>query len=248
MSAGMNRQVVLDTETTGLETRNGNRIVEIGCVEMVNRRPTGRTYHTYLMPDRDFEAGAQQITGLSLEFLEDKPRFAEIVDDFLDFVEGAELLIHNAPFDVGFIDYELSLLNDPGKYGSIAELCKITDTLRLAKQTVQGRSSLDALCKRFGVDNSGREFHGALLDAQLLQEVYLALTSGQSELGLSSGASAPSAAAQSVYASREGAPRPTFINTPEDMEAHLIVLERLRNAAQKSELKSGVIWDRVVGD
>ncbi len=244
----VNRQVVLDTETTGLETRNGNRIVEIGCIEMINRRPTGRVYHTYLMPDRDFEAGAQQVTGLSLEFLEDKPRFAEVVDDFLDFVEGAELLIHNAPFDVGFIDYEMSLLNEPDKYGSITELCKITDTLRLAKQTVQGRSSLDALCKRFGVDNSGREFHGALLDAQLLQEVYIALTSGQSELGLAANASAPSEAAQSVYASNEGAARPKFINTPDDMAAHLTVLERLRNAAQKAELKSGVIWDRIFRD
>lgn len=242
------RQIVLDTETTGLETRNLNRIVEIGCVEMINRRPTGRTFHTYLKPDRDFEEGAQQVTGLSLEFLEDKPRFADIVDDFLDFVEGAELLIHNAPFDVGFIDYELSLLGDRDRYGSISELCKITDTLRLAKQLIQGRASLDALCKRFGVDNSGREFHGALLDAQLLLEVYLALTSGQTELGLAAEVTAPDAAAISAYAEAANFPRPRFLNSPEDLAAHLKVLERLRQTASKSELPGGVVWDRTVAE
>ncbi len=232
----MSRQVVLDTETTGLEWRIGNRIVEIGCVELINRKPTGKTYHQYLMPDREFEEGAQQVTGLSLDFLADKPRFADIVDDFLDFVEGAELLIHNAKFDVGFIDHELSLLGDRDKYGSITEICKITDTLRLAKQTVQGRASLDALCKRFGINTDEREQrgHGALLDAHLLTEVYLALTSGQSDLGFAEGANGDTV---NAYANAKLKPRPTFAVTAADQAGHDSVMARVARSAQN------VIWD-----
>ena len=234
----MSRQVVLDTETTGLEWRNGNRIVEIGCVELINRKPTGRTYHQYLMPDRDFEEGAQQVTGLSLEFLADKPRFAQVVDEFLDFVEGAELLIHNAKFDVGFIDHELSMLGDRDKYGSISELCKITDTLRLAKQTVQGRTSLDALCKRFGISTDEREKrgHGALLDAHLLTDVYLALTSGQSDLGFAEG---NAAAVINRYADADLKPRVLFTITAADEAAHQNVMARVAKSA------ATVVWDAI---
>lgn len=176
------RQIVLDTETTGLSWEKGNRVVEIGCVELVERRPTGRTFQRYLKPDCAFEPGAQEVTGLSLEFLADKPRMQDVVDDFLDFIRGAELIIHNAAFDVGFLDSELSHCG--ASYGRLSEHAVVFDTLTLARERFPGqRNSLDALCKRFGVDNSHRDFHGALLDAQLLADVYLALTSGQGDLG-----------------------------------------------------------------
>ena len=179
------RQVVLDTETTGLEWQKGNRVVEIGCVELVERRPTGRTFHTYLHPDRDFEPGAAEVTGLSLARLADEPRFAEVADDFLAFVDGAELVIHNAAFDIGFLDAELARLDG---YGKLLDRCTVEDTLQLARQRFPGqRNSLDALCKRLGVDNSRRALHGALLDAGILVDVYLALTSGQGEIGFAGG-------------------------------------------------------------
>lgn len=179
------RQVVLDTETTGLSWEKGNRVVEIGCVELLERRPTGRSFQCYLNPDREFEQGAQEVTGLTLEFLADKPRFAEVVDEFLAFIDGAELVIHNAAFDVGFLNSELSRL--AAGHGRIQDRCGIEDSLLLARQRFPGqRNSLDALCKRLGVDNSHRQLHGALLDAQLLAEAYLALTSGQEEIGFAS--------------------------------------------------------------
>ena len=175
------RQIVLDTETTGLSFEK-NRVVEIGCVELVERRPTGRRFHRYLKPDCDFEPGAQEVTGLTLEFLADKPRFEEVVDEFLDFIRDAELVIHNAAFDVGFLDNELSKCG--AHCGRVSDHARVLDTLGLARERFPGqRNSLDALCKRFGVDNSHRELHGALLDAQLLTEVYLALTAGQGDLG-----------------------------------------------------------------
>ncbi|QDA56401.1 DNA polymerase III subunit epsilon [Thermomonas aquatica] len=178
------RQVVLDTETTGLEWKKGNRVVEIGCVELVERRPTGRTFHCYLNPDREMEPGAQEVTGLTLEFLADKPRFPEVADEFLAFVEGAELVIHNAAFDIGFLDAELARLDG---YAGMAARCTVEDSLLLARQRFPGqRNSLDALCKRLGIDNSQRQLHGALLDAQILTDVYLALTSGQGEIGFAS--------------------------------------------------------------
>jgi DNA polymerase-3 subunit epsilon len=175
------RQIVLDTETTGLSWDKGNRVVEIGCVELVERRPSGRRFHRYLRPDCDFEPGAQEVTGLTLEFLADKPRFEEIVDEFLDFIRGAELVIHNAAFDVGFLDSELQKCG--AHCGRVGDHARVLDTLGLARERFPGqRNSLDALCKRFSVDNSHRELHGALLDAQLLTEVYLALTAGQGDL------------------------------------------------------------------
>jgi DNA polymerase-3 subunit epsilon len=172
------RQIVLDTETTGLEVRQGHRLIEIACVEMVERRPTGRHYQTYLNPDRAIDEGARQVTGIEDEFLLDKPRFGEVVDEFLAFIDGAELIIHNASFDIGFLDAELSRLNNGA--GRIADRCSVLDTLVMARERYPGqRNSLDALCKRLGVDNSRRDLHGGLIDAQLLTDVYLAMTSGQ---------------------------------------------------------------------
>jgi DNA polymerase-3 subunit epsilon len=174
------RQVILDTETTGLEYRLGHRVIEIGCVEMVGRRLTGNRFHRYLNPERAIDAGAVSVHGLTDEFLADKPKFAEVAKDFIDFVRGAELVIHNASFDVGFLDNELGLLKMP----PLAEACAgVLDTLKMARESRPGKkNSLDALCKDFGVDNSGRELHGALLDAELLAEVYLAMTRGQESL------------------------------------------------------------------
>jgi DNA polymerase III subunit epsilon len=174
------RQIVLDTETTGLDASLGHRIIEIAAVEVVNRRFTDRHFHCYLNPDREIDAGAMQVHGISNEFLADKPRFRDLVGDFLEFVSGAELIIHNAPFDVGFLDAELALVGRD----RISEYCPlITDTLKMAKSLHPGkRNSLDALCERYAVDNSARTLHGALLDARLLAEVYLALTRGQDSL------------------------------------------------------------------
>jgi DNA polymerase-3 subunit epsilon len=174
------RQVMLDTETTGLEWRQGDRVIEIGCVELLNRKLTGKRFHRYLNPERAIAAGAQAVHGLTDEFLADKPKFAEIADELLEFVAGAEVIIHNAPFDVGFLDYELSLL-DRGTFKTACDA--ITDTLKMARDLRPGKkNSLDALCAEFGVDNSGRQLHGALLDAELLAEVYLAMTRGQESL------------------------------------------------------------------
>ncbi|HTA65164.1 MAG TPA: DNA polymerase III subunit epsilon [Xanthomonadaceae bacterium] len=178
----MTRQIVLDTETTGLSWEKGNRVVEIGCVELMQRRPTGRHFQRYINPGREMEAGAIEVTGLTTEFLADKPSFAEIAGEFLEFIDGAELVIHNAAFDIGFLDYELGLL-DAG-LARMGERCSVLDTLEFARQRYPGqRNSLDALCKRLGVDNAQRTLHGALLDAQLLSEAYLHMTAGQGDLG-----------------------------------------------------------------
>ncbi|NIR29278.1 MAG: DNA polymerase III subunit epsilon [Gammaproteobacteria bacterium] len=177
------RQIVLDTETTGLEPALGHRIIEIGCVELVNRRLTQRRFHQYLCPDREIDGGALEVHGIDNEFLKDKPRFKDIVGDFLDFVRGAELIIHNAPFDTVFIDCELE--RSGLHWGRLGEHCKIVDTLALARELHPGqKNSLDALCRRYGVDNSQRELHGALLDAEILADVYLAMTGGQTTLEL----------------------------------------------------------------
>jgi len=178
----MTRQVILDTETTGLSWERGNRVIEIGCIELLQRRPTGRQFQRYLNPDRPMEPGAQEVTGLTVEFLADKPRFADVVEEFLEFIDGAELVAHNAAFDIGFLEYELRLLD--GRHGTLAARCQVLDSLQLARQRYPGqRNSLDALCRRLGVDNAQRTLHGALLDAQLLADVYLALTAGQGDLG-----------------------------------------------------------------
>lgn len=226
---------MLDTETTGLSWEKGNRVVEIGCIELVERRPTGRSFQRYLNPDREFELGAQEVTGLNLEFLADKPRFADIVDEFLAFVDGAELVIHNAAFDIGFLNYELSLLDT--HYGQLHVRCRVEDSLALARQRYPGqRNSLDALCKRLGVDNTHRQLHGALLDAQLLAEAYLALTAGQHELGF------VAVAAQSVtHQTREvvdAGQRPMIQIEVQELVAHEARLAKLRAQA------GSAVWDR----
>ncbi|HCS63340.1 MAG TPA: DNA polymerase III subunit epsilon [Cellvibrio sp.] len=177
------RQIVLDTETTGLETSQGHRIIEIGCVELFNRRLTGRHYHQYIKPEREIDAGAQAVHGISNAMLEDKPVFARIADEFLQFIGDAELIIHNAAFDIGFLNYEMNMLR-PG-FGSISDRCHVIDTLLMARAKHPGqKNNLDALCKRYGVDNSQRELHGALLDAEILADVYLLMTGGQTALSL----------------------------------------------------------------
>lgn len=177
------RQIVLDTETTGIEHEQGHRIIEIGCVEVANRRLTGNDLHIYLHPDRDIDEGAQAVHGITLEFLADKPRFAEQARRFADYLEGAELIIHNAPFDLGFINSEFRRVD--ANHVNLEERGSVIDTLVEARQMYPGqRNSLDALCKRFDIDNSNRELHGALLDAQLLADVYLMMTGGQIDIGL----------------------------------------------------------------
>lgn len=187
------RQIMLDTETTGLEWRNGDRIVEIGCVEMVSRKLTGRHYHVYINPEREVDAGAMAVHGITNEFLVDKPKFAAIVEEFEAFVEGAELVIHNAPFDVGFLNMELDRLGRP----RLDQRCSgVIDTLKMAKEQNPGKkASLDALCSRFEIDNAHRTLHGALLDAELLGEVYLAMTRGQESLIMDLDDSMPGGAA-----------------------------------------------------
>ena len=174
------RQIFLDTETTGLEHKLGHRVIEIGCVEMRNRRLTNRHFHRYLNPERDIDAGALAVHGISLEFLQDKPRFADVAAEFLDFVRGAELIIHNAPFDMGFLNAELSRLD----MAPLDAVCRgVQDTLRMAKDLHPGKkNNLNALCERYGVDNTRRTLHGALLDAEILAEVYVAMTRGQESL------------------------------------------------------------------
>ncbi|MDF2529989.1 MAG: polymerase subunit epsilon [Gammaproteobacteria bacterium] len=176
------RQIILDTETTGLETKDGHKIIEIGCVEMIDRRLTGNHFHQYLNPDRHIDAEAVQVHGITMDFLADKPRFYQIVDQLMEYLKGAELVIHNANFDIGFLNYELSLLrrND---WSVITDHCTVLDTLALARAKHPGqRLSLDALCKRYGINNTHRKLHGALLDAEILAEVYLAMTGGQESL------------------------------------------------------------------
>ena len=224
------RQVVLDTETTGLEPRQGHRIIEIGCVEIVNRRVTKNHYHQYIQPDREIDEGALAVHGISSEFLADKPRFADIVEDFIKFIDGAELLIHNAPFDVGFIDHELNMLGS--QWGGVGDRCTVTDTLVMARRMHPGqKASLDALCKRYNINNAHRELHGALLDAELLAEVYLGMTGGQVMLSLddhSENGAEGSAVAESIR--RVGRERPAIAvikASQEELEAHQAWVKKL---------------------
>jgi DNA polymerase III subunit epsilon len=199
------RQVVLDTETTGLEPQRGHRVIEIGCVEVVNRRPTGKHFHEYLNPEREIDAGAAAVHGMTWEKLADKPRFAAVAERFLEFVDGAELIIHNAPFDLAFLDSELKrwAALTGNAVGVVRDRCRVLDTLALAREMHPGqRNGLDALCKRYSIDNSHRQLHGALLDARILADVYLVMTGGQSALALDEGARGhtPAAATQTVVA------------------------------------------------
>jgi DNA polymerase-3 subunit epsilon len=235
------RQIVLDTETTGLSWEKGNRIVEIGCVELVERRPTGRTWQCYLDPGCDFEPGAQEVTGLTREFLAGKPKFAEVVEEFLAFVDGAELVIHNAAFDLGFLDAELARLGQG--HQAMRLRCRVEDSLLLARQRYPGqRNSLDALCKRLGVDNSHRQLHGALLDAQLLAEAYLALTAGQEEIGFDVLAASAVDAGGAPVAPVAIGPRPRVLVAAAEREAHEARLAALRRKAGMA------VWDRLDAD
>lgn len=213
------RQVVLDTETTGLDPAEGHRIIEIGCVELVNRRASGRTFHEYINPGREVEAGALQVHGISNEFLANKPGFAKIAEEFLHFVEDAELVIHNAAFDVAFLNHELRLLGDAA--ADIAARCRVLDTLELARRLHPGqKNSLDALCKRYHVDNSAREYHGALLDAQILADVYLAMTGGQAALLLDAETAARRGAGGAQPVARGATPLTVAHASPEEIAAH----------------------------
>ena len=183
------RQVVLDTETTGLEVKQNHRVIEIGCVELQNRKKTRRVFHQYLNPEREIDDGAFEVHGISNEQLKNKPRFIDVAEEFIEFIKDCELIIHNAPFDVGFLDNELQLAGK--EWGSLNDHCKVVDTLVLAREKHPGqKNSLDALCQRYSVDNSQREQHGALLDAQILADVYLAMTGGQTALSLEDSAGA----------------------------------------------------------
>ena len=248
------RQIVLDTETTGLSTAQGHRIIEIGCIEMVNRRLTGREFHRFLNPERDIDEGAEAVHGISRAQLETEPFFRDIVDEFLEFVAGSELIIHNADFDVGFIEYELGLMQHPQP--KITEHCRVLDTLSLAREIHPGqRNSLDALCKRYEVDASKRDVHGALIDSELLARVYLAMTGGQSSLLLdeedSSGDGRRSVGGPSGPIGAKAAPTgpptgtstagkrvPTVViePTPEELAAHEAMLEKIRKAG-------ACVWD-----
>jgi DNA polymerase-3 subunit epsilon len=225
------RQIVFDTETTGLEPELGHRIIEIGAIELVNRRRTGRQFHRYLCPDRTIDPGAVQVHGLTTEFLSGQPRFADIFDELREFVAGAELIIHNAPFDVAFMDAELVMLAAKGvleQKVTMRDVCGVLDTLALARQMHPGqRNSLDALCKRYSIDNSHRDLHGALLDADLLLEVYLAMTGGQGALTLDDKATAAGVAAAVTRAVRPAGALVVRRATKEEMEAHQVMLKLL---------------------
>jgi DNA polymerase-3 subunit epsilon len=228
------RQIVLDTETTGLETSQDHRIIEIGCVELVNRKLTGKHYHQYINPQRKVDEGAMQVHGITDEFLEDKPLFENIIDDFLAFVGDSELVIHNAPFDVGFIYHELSKLSKQPK--SIANLCNVLDTLALARNKHPGqRNNLDALCKRYMVDNSQRDLHGALLDAEILADVYLAMTGGQVNLNINNQSSSDEAASSSNSSIRrlasDRSPLKVIKASDAELASHNKKLETIKSAS-----------------
>lgn len=228
------RQIVLDTETTGLDPRSGHRIIEVACIEMVNRRLTGRHLHKYTNPEREIDEGAQAVHGISLEFLADKPKFADIADEFLEFINGAELVIHNAPFDLGFLNAELRRLDRV----PVETICSgVIDTLRMAKDLHPGkRNSLDALCERYEIDNSGRTLHGALLDTELLADVFLAMTRGQNSLMIEPDAEVrPQLGADGKVRQRK--PLTVRRATPEEITYHERVL-----AAIDKESKGACVW------
>lgn len=234
------RQIVLDTETTGLELVQGHRVIELGCVELVNRRLTGAHFHYYLNPDREIDAGALEVHGIDAEFLLDKPRFEDIAAEFLDFIGAAELIIHNAEFDVGFLSNELQLV-DAG-YAPLETYCsKVLDTLALARKMHPGqRNSLDALCKRYQIENSHRELHGALLDAEILADVYLAMTGGQTHLLFET---APARLTPQRAARTERVPLPVIAPNDEELAEHAAWLQDIDGLAE-----DGCLWLRIETD
>ena len=223
------RRIVLDTETTGLDPRQGHRIIEIACIELVSRRLTGHHLHKYINPQREIDAGAQAVHGISLEFLSDKPKFADIAGEFIDFVRGAELVIHNAPFDLGFLNAELDRLG----MVPIETVCNgVTDTLKMARERYPGkRNSLDALCERYAIDNSHRTLHGALLDTELLAEVFLAMTRGQDSLMIENEAP-PRPVALGEIRSDDRKPLVVSRATAEEMAEHQRILDGIQKESQ----------------
>ena len=236
------RQIVLDTETTGLEPSEGHRIIEIGAVEMISRRHTGRSFHQYLQPDRPIDEGAVEVHGITTEFLADKPRFVDVVDDFLEFIRDAELIIHNAPFDVGFINHELRLLGK--SWGSLDRYCEVLDTLALARKLHPGqKNNLDALCKRYSVDNSRRDLHGALLDAEILADVYLAMTGGQGNLSLDGATDSGKASIDEIRRLPSERPRLRVIAASSvELDAHEARLDAIDKAS------GGSLWRGMQND
>lgn len=224
------RQIVLDTETTGLDPAQGHRIIEIGAVELIGRKLTGNTFHVYLNPQRLVEQEAIAVHGITDEFLQDKPVFAQVADKFIDFIEGAELVIHNAAFDVGFIDHEFKLWRADAALTD--ELCKVLDTLKLAREMRPGqKNNLDALCRAFGIDNTNRNFHGALLDAELLADVYLAMTGGQTKLALANQNSNPSGTNSNGWTPISNKPTLRVLRADEsEQQAHAERLKIIQNA------------------
>lgn len=232
------RQIVLDTETTGIETRLNNRIIEIGCVELINRKLTGNNFHVYINPERESETEALAIHGLTTEFLSDKPLFKDIAQEFVNYISGAELIIHNAPFDVGFLDFELKKLE--GNQTLISDICSVVDSLALAKQKYPGqRNNLDVLCKRYLVDNSGRDLHGALLDAELLADVFLLMTGGQRDLSWESqtdGANYGTQAQELKHIERENRSFVVKKASEEELQAHEALLQHMSGQSDR------VLW------
>src|SRR5690554_4845837 len=233
------RQIVLDTETTGIDPNAGHRIIEIGCVEVVERQLTGRNYHVYINPDREVEAEAITIHGITNEFLRDKPKFSEVAEEFFEFIDGAELVIHNAAFDVGFMDAEFARLKPVRK---TANHCGIVDTLAIARAKHPGqKNNLDALCKRYGVDNSNRELHGALLDAEILADVYLLMTGGQTALSLDAGAGDDGSAGglRRIAAGRD--PLTVIRPSEEEAQAHEAFMAMMEKQAGET------VWSKLQG-
>jgi DNA polymerase III subunit epsilon len=230
------RQIILDTETTGLDPALGHRVIEIAAVEIVNRRFTDKHYHQYVNPEREIDAGAMEVHGITAEFLADKPKFREVAEEMLEFIDGAELIIHNAPFDVAFLDHELGLL----ELKSVRHYCpQVTDTLKMAKALHPGkRNSLDALCERYQVDNSARSLHGALLDARLLAEVYLSMTRGQDSLLMDLGESS-SPVLDSAF-STDAVELIVLRATAEELAEHIRQLEDIDKAA-----KGACLWKKL---
>lgn len=235
----MNRQIVLDTETTGLEPEHGHRIIEIGAVELVDRKLTGRHFHRYVNPQRDIDDGAFAVHGITMDFLADKPPFGDVVDEFLAFIDGAELIIHNAPFDVAFLDHEFGRLEQPRR--RVEEACTVVDTLAIARHKHPGqKNSLDALCRRYDVDNSQRELHGALLDAEILADVYLMMTGGQTALFVADEVETSSNGTDAFVVVRLPADRPRLrvvTASGSELDRHGVMLDEIDRRA-----RHGSVW------
>ena len=223
----MTRQIVLDTETTGINPKQGHRIIEIGCIELLDRKITGDSKHWYIHPERDIDAGAEKVHGISLRSLEGKPKFIEIIDEFLEYIKGSELIIHNAPFDIGFIDHELRLAG--AKYKNTAHYATVLDTLVMARMKHPGqRNSLDALCSRYSVDNSNREWHGALLDSELLAQVYLLMSGGQTQMfSAEDGAQEAAVKVEVKRTNNSRKPLPVIPPNEEELRSHEAYLSAL---------------------